>query len=355
MDPMISQRMVTVIFSFLVSLSLGWGLGLPGLVLANPQDQIPSPSLAPAVWQVALDGSGHFASIQDAIDQAASGDTILIKTGSYAEDVTVHSKDGLSIIGEGMDQVILTGKKRVGTLHIGKWPYGATNVTIQGLSVIQHGGLGVGIFNGSGVRLKQIRVNGMVFSQQVQDVQLEDCVIGESETTGIAFADSTGTLTGNIIYHNDHGVAIGGNSDVTLQRNVITRNLYEAVLLTDQSKARLIQNTLVQNGGGAAFQDDAQADVQGNIITNSAVGLLFFPGSRTTLAFNALYGNQDDYLMTGTPPTPVPERAGKTDVRLAPGFVNPEKGDFRLLADSSMIQVGAFPFLGALPPVLSHP
>jgi len=195
----------------------------------------------------------------------------------------------------------------------------------------------------------------MVFSQQVKNVQLEDCVIGESETTGIAFSDSTGTLTGNLIYRNDHGVAIGGNSVVTLQRNVITRSLYEAVLLTDQSKARLIQNTLVHNGGGAAFQDDAQADVQGNIITNSTVGLLFFPGSHTTLAFNSLYGNQGDYVMTGTPPRPVPERAGKTDVRLAPGFVNPDEGDFRLRADSAMIQVGAFSFLGALPPISSNP
>jgi nitrous oxidase accessory protein NosD len=354
MDYMISQRMAAIILSFLVSGFLAV-FGLSELVLANPQEQIPTQSLASAVWQVALDGSGHFTSIQDAIDQAASGDTILIKTGSYAEDVTVHSKVGLSIIGEGMDQVILTGKKRVGTLHIGKWPYGATNVTIQGLSVIQHGGLGVGIFNGSGVRLKQIRVNGMVFSQQVQDVKLEDCVIGESETTGVAFADSTGTLTGNFIYHNDHGVAIGGKSDVTLQRNIITRSLYEAVLLTDQSKGTLIQNTLVHNGGGVAFQDDSQADVQGNIISHSAVGVLFFPGSHTTLAFNALYGNKSDYVMTGTPPTPVPERAGKTDVLLAPGFVNPEQGDFRLRADSSMIRVGAFPFLGALPPVSSHP
>jgi len=127
------------------------------------------------------------------------------------------------------------------------------------------------------------------------------------------------------------------------------------VLMTDQSKARLIQNTLVQNGGGAAFQDDAQADVQGNIISRSAVGFLFFPGSHTTLAFNGLYGNQGDYVMTGTPPTPALNRAGKTDVQFTPGFVNPEKGDFRLQADSSMIQIGGFPYLGALPPVSSNP
>jgi len=354
MNHLLSLRMmIAVLLSFMSCFLVE--SGVQAVAPAFPQMPSSSQLLSSAVWQVALDGSGHFTSIQEAIDQAASGDTILIKTGTYAEDVTVHSKEGLSIIGEGMDQVILTGKKRVGTLHIGKWPYGATNVTIQGLSVIQHGGLGVGIFNGSGIRLIRIRVNGMVFSQQVQNVHLEDCVIGESETTGVAFADSTGILTGNVIDHNDHGVAIGGSSDVTLHRNVITRSLYEAVLMTDQSKARLIQNTLTHNGGGAAFHDEAQADVQGNIISHSAVGLLFFPGSQTTLAFNSLYGNQGNYVMTGTPPTPVPERAGKTDVTLAPGFVNPERGDYRLRADSPMIQVGTFPFLGALPPMSSHP
>jgi nitrous oxidase accessory protein NosD len=351
-----SQRLRRLFSRFFVFLFL-CALVEPSVsgAVALAQDPIPSESLASSVWQVALDGSGQFTSIQEAIDQSASGDIILIKSGTYAEDVTVHSKDGLSIIGEGMDQVVLTGMKRVGTLHIGKWPYGAQNVTIQGLTVIQHGGLGVGIFNGGGVKLQQVRVQGMVFSQQVQDIHLKDCVIGESETTGVAFADSTGTLTGNLIYHNDHGVAIGGNSDVTLERNVITRSLFEAVLMTDQSQARLIQNTLVHNGGGAAFHDDAQADVKGNIISQSSVGLLFFPKSRTTLAFNALYDNQKDYVMTGTPPTPVPERAGKTDVALSPGFVNPDEGDFRLKADSSLIKVGSFPFLGALPPVPANP
>ncbi len=306
------------------------------------------------VWQVAIDGSGHFTSIQEAIDQASSGDTILIKAGTYAEDVTVHSKERLSIIGESMDRVVLTGEKRVGTLHIGKWPYGAVNVKIEKLTVIQHGGLGVGIFNGSGVHLKDVRVKGMVFTQQVQDVTLEDCVIGESETTGVAFSDSTGTLMGNVIHHNDHGIAVGGRSEVVITRNVITQNLFEAILMTDQSKADLIQNTLVNNGGGAAFQDETHADVRGNIISNSKVGLLFHPKSHTQLAFNAFHANKGDYMLTGTPPTPTSERAGKTDLASPPGFVNPKEGDFRLRPDSSLLKIGDFPHLGALPPVSSN-
>ena len=174
-------------FFWIISLFL---LPVPERVLANPQVKEAPSSSGARVWQVALDGSGQFTLIQEAIDQATSGDTIAIKAGTYAEDVAVHSKEGLLIIGEGMDRVFLTGEKRVGTLHIGKWPYGATNVTIQGLTVMQHGGLGVGIFNGSGVHLKQIHVRGMVFSQQVQGVYIEDCIIGESETTGVAFTNN---------------------------------------------------------------------------------------------------------------------------------------------------------------------
>ena len=324
---------------------------LPEVVLAQAPSEEASKSSTSQVWQVAVDGSGQFTLIQEAIEQASSGDTILIKAGTYPEDVTVHSKENLNIIGEGRDRVFITGEKRVGSLHIGKWPYGATNVMIQGLTVTQHGGLGVGIFNGSGVHLKQIHVKGMVFIQQVQGVYLEDCIIEGSETTGVAFANSTGTLVGNTIRHSDHGVAIGGNSEVTLRHNVIAHSLFEAVLITGQSKATLVQNTLVRNGGGIAFRDGTVATVRGNVIGFSAVGLSFSAQSHTTLAFNALYDNQANYLLEGTPPTPIPERAGKTDVVLAPGFVNPQEDDFRLRHDSSLLHIGDFSYLGALPPL----
>jgi len=334
-----------------ISVAVGAFLFFPAGVVASSPVEIESTSSSSSVWQVASDGSGQFTSIQEAIDQSTSGDTLLIKAGTYPEDVTVHSKDGLMIIGEGMDQVFITGEKRVGSLHIGKWPYGATNVTIQGLTVFQHGGLGVGIFNGSGVHLKQIHVKGMIFSQQVQDVHIEDCIIGESETTGVAFANSSGVLTGNRIHHNDHGIALGGNSEVTLRHNVISHNLYEAVLMTDQAKATVIQNTLVRNGGGIAFHDKTEASVRGNIISYSNVGLLFSPDSHTTLAFNALSDNQGDYLLQGIPPIPSPQRAGKTDVTSAPGFVNPQEDDFHLRQDSSLLHHGEFSYLGALPPL----
>lgn len=304
-----------------------------------------------STWYVALDGSGHFTSIQEAIDQAQDGDTVFIRAGRYAEDVTVHSKEGLKVIGEGPDKVFLAGLKRVGTLHIGKWPYGATNVEIRGLAVEQHGGLGVGIFNGSGVTLKNLKVNGFVFGQQVQNVRIEHCVVGGSETTGIAFADSQATLIDNLIHDNDHGVSVGGTSIVYLERNIITRSLFEGVLVADQGKATLIQNTLVKNQGGVKFQDDATGKVAGNIIDGAQVGIAWSVRNTVSIAHNGLHHIDVNYRIDGQAGSPPVESRAFSDVYAAPKFVAPHHGDYRLQTDSPLLNVGEFSYLGALGPV----
>ncbi len=322
------------------------------LVLCGPSvlfAQEPGESREGSTWHVALDGSGHFTSIQEAIDQAQDGDTVFIRAGRYAEDVTVHSKEGLKVIGEGPEQVFLAGLKRVGTLHIGKWPYGATNVEIHGLTVQQHGGLGVGIFNGSGVTLKNLKIKGFVFGQQVQNVHIEDCVIGGSETTGIAFADSQATLIDNLIHDNDHGVSVGGTSIVRLERNVITRSLFEAVLVADQGKATLIQNTFVGNRGGVKFQDDATGRVAGNIIDQARVGVAWSVKNKVDIAHNGLHQIDVNYQIDGQAESAEPPAL--SDVYVPPKFVAPDRGDYRLQADSPLQHVGGFPYLGALGPV----
>lgn len=325
--------------------------GTSALLAQEPGESRERTSDSGSTWYVALDGSGHFTSIQEAIDQAQDGDTVFIKAGRYAEDVTVHSKEGLKVIGEGREKVLLAGLKRVGTLHIGKWPYGARNVEIRGLTVHQHGGLGVGIFNGEGVTLKNLKVDGFVFGQQVQNVYIEHCVVGGSETTGIAFADSQATLIDNLIHDNDHGVSIGGTSIVHLERNVITRSLFEGVLVADQAEATLIQNTLVKNRGGVKFQDDATGTVAGNIIDEAQVGIRWSVKNPVNIAHNGLHNIDVKYQVDGQAGAASLEPHVFSDVYIAPKFVAPHRGDYRLQADSPLLRIGEFPYLGALGPV----
>jgi len=307
---------------------------------------------SPRIIVVAFDGSGEFSSIQEAVDAAKKGDTVFIKPGQYRQDVTVHSKDQFKLVGAGRDKVVLLGRDDVvGVLHIGKWPYGATNIEISDMTINEHGGHAVGLFNGRGVTLKRLTINGMLFSQQVEDARIEECTIGGSETTGVQFADSQGVLLGNFIHDNDHGVNVAGKSNVKLERNIITRSLFEAVVVNDTAKAILISNTLVKNGGGAAFLGQSQSDVSGNVVGLNSVGFLVASTSRVTTSFNALYNNSDgDYMHAGNPNRPAPELKAQSDITADPFFVDPGHDDFRLRGDTPLVKVGIFPFLGALPP-----
>jgi Periplasmic copper-binding protein (NosD) len=331
-----------------VFLSLISALGFWGLSLAWADE---GPPLGPRTLVVALDGTGDYVSLQEAVDAAKKGDTVFVKAGHYHQDVTIHSKEKIKFIGAGVDQVTILGRDIVvGALHVGKWPYGATDIEISDMTITDRGGHAVGLFNGQGIVLRRIKINGLLFSQQVQNVQIEDCVIGGSETTGVQFADSEAVLIGNFIHDNDHGVSIAGKSNVRLERNVITRSLFEAVVVSDRARAVIVSNTLVKNGGGASFIGQSQSDVTGNVVGLNRVGFVIAPSSQTTTSFNAFYNRDGDYLRGGNPNQPAPELKAQSDITGDPHFVDPEHDDFRLRLDTPLLKVGHFPYLGALAP-----
>jgi len=322
------------------------GLWSIGLLWADE-----GPPLGPRTIVVALDGTGDFISLQEAVDAAKKGDTVFVKAGRYPQDVTIHSKEKIKFVGSGVDQVTILGRDIVvGALHVGKWPYGATDIEISDMTINDHGGHAVGLFNGQGLVLRRLKINGMLFSQQVHDVRIEDCVIGGSETTGAQFADSDAVLIGNLIHDNDHGVSIAGKSHVRLERNIITRSLFEAVVVSGQAHAVIVSNTLVKNGGGAAFLGQSQSDVMGNIVGLNRVGFVIAPSTQTTTSFNAFYNVEGDYLRMGDPNQPAPELQAPSDITGDPYFVDPGHDDFRLGIDTPLLKIGHFPYLGALGP-----
>jgi hypothetical protein len=334
---------------FVMCLILSVSLFLAEDGLAQPSV---SATMARGPIVVSLDGTGDFTSIQEAVDTAKPDDTVFVAPGSYPQDLTIHSKANLKIIGAGVDKVRLLGHgERVGVLHIGKWPYGAANVEISGMTIEEHGGHAVGIFNAKGITLRDLRVNGMLFGQQVQDVRIERCVIGGSETTGVLLADSQAVLVDNFIHDNDHGVNVAGKSEVRLERNVITRSLFEAVVVSDQAKAVLIRNTLVKNGGGAAFLGSSLSEASGNVVSFNRVGFVFAEGGQAKTSYNVLYNSESNYVRGGASNVPAPELQSLSDLVTDPRFVDVDLDDFRLRPDTSLINQGEFPYLGALPPL----
>ncbi|HET7057080.1 MAG TPA: right-handed parallel beta-helix repeat-containing protein, partial [Nitrospiraceae bacterium] len=133
--------------------------------------------------------------------------------------------------------------------------------------------------------------------------------------------------------------------------NVITRNLFEGVIVTDHAKVVLTSNTITKNGGGVAFLKTAQGEATGNVVGLNQVGFLIAPSSHPILSYNAVQNSEHNYIQAGDAPTPAPELKPETDITAAPQFVDPSRNDFHLTRDSRLVHVGKFPYLGALPPV----
>jgi hypothetical protein len=131
---------------------------------------------------------------------------------------------------------------------------------------------------------------------------------------------------------------------------VITRSLFEAIVVSDHAQALLVSNTLVKNGGGAAFLGQSKSDVTGNVVGLNRVGFLIASSSQTTTSFNALYNVDGDYLRAGSPNQPASELKAQSDIIGDPYFVDAGHDDFRLRLDTPLLKIGRFPYLGALAP-----
>ncbi len=80
-------------------------------------------------------GELSFATIQEAIDAASSGDTIVADAGTYAEDLSIlSSKTNLEIIGTGSSTI-----KGVGTNLVANYPQVVSNIEILASGVKLHG------------------------------------------------------------------------------------------------------------------------------------------------------------------------------------------------------------------------
>ena len=188
-------------------------------------------------WSVDGSGGADFTGIQDAINNASDGDTIIVHSGVYYENVYVNISVTLKGIGHPVVDARRCGKSVV-TLS-------ADGITVEGFNVTNGSWVGAGITISSS--------NNTITGNTV-------C---HSNNSGIAlFSSSNNTITDNNISNSGCGIGLlssGNNNDYgiglwfssnnnTITGNNVSNNNEEGILLFYSSNNSITGNTHVNDG-----------------------------------------------------------------------------------------------------------
>lgn len=146
--------------------------------------------------------------IQQGVDIASSGDTILVASGTYHENLTITKS--VFLVGENRTRTIIDGDGASNVISIN-----SDNVTIESLTITKS----VQRFNDVGIRVS--RRTGII----INDTEITNT------STGIALEFSSGgSFSGNIIANNTYAVNFLYSNNNVFSKNNVSDDLEGAIL-----------------------------------------------------------------------------------------------------------------------------
>ena len=246
-------------------------------------------------------GTGNYTSIQDAIDNASSGDTVFVYDDSspYYENVFVDKS--IDLIGENRNTTVIDGSIGGDTVYVS-----ADWVNISGFkirnSIIADAGIelhsnhsaitgnNISSNNWDGICLRYSNYNnisGNFFSQNKYSMSLYD--------------SGNNTISGNYLTYNDYGIALVTNShfNIISENNILGifgRVNNDLIYIGSDSN----NNTVTNNIGSDSFYgirnygSSSGNIISGNIITNCDCGISL-PLTSSSIVCGNMITNCDSY------------------------------------------------------------
>lgn len=183
--------------------------------------------------------------ISEAMMRARGGDTILVADGVYKEHVLIAP--GVAVMARSTFKSVIDGGGRGTVVTMGK------NSTISGFE-IRNGTIGV-FSNGAGSSIISCRIvknwqTGIIVVRQLP--KIEDNIIAFNRGSGFQGWDvrsTNATINHNsIAYNGNHGISIGGNSEMIFENNVVAHNeRFGIKILSNAERIQVSNNNFYRN------------------------------------------------------------------------------------------------------------
>ena len=217
----------------------------------------------------------EYATIQEAINHANSGDTIFVHKGTYYEHVVVNKS--VSLVGEDKDLTIVDGYENDSVILITD-----NNVTVEGFTIKESGNSPYD----SGIRVEHSSGN-IIKNNKIID-----------NFDGISFYYSVNNLvSGNIILNNSDGIFTYSSSNNMVLKNTMSSNSYDAIVLYYSVNNVVSGNIILNNYDGISFYYSVNNMVLENNFSNNYDGLgLYFSGNNL-VSGNTISNNYDGIIL----------------------------------------------------------
>jgi parallel beta-helix repeat protein len=217
-------------------------------------------------------GPGNYSKIQDAVDNASTGDIVFVYRGFYAENLCIRTS--IHLIGEENTSTVIDGGGYGTVVTIS-----ADNTILQGFTI---------------QNAKNDVLSAGVEISTANDVLVTGNIIQGNAGLGLyARGPSTSrtTIEKNTIQNNSYGIHLQDSPQATISANNISGN-GEGVYIIGSFESQLMNNIIVNRGIGLHFENSFGSRITGNWIVDNANGVYVFNSSEMTFEANTIRWNR---------------------------------------------------------------
>jgi len=261
----------------------------------------------------------NFGTIQDAIDEAEKGDTIIVAAGMYYENIRM--KDGLTLEGADVENTIISDSGMGAPRPIVEL---SCDCTLKGFTITGARGAGLGhavvVLSGSPKILNNIirgnsytaigihsqinkvnvRISGNIIygnggagvsslGVAVKIDVINNKIYGNNNLGVVALDGSTMFVKRNEIRENGVGIVAKTGGKAYVENNIIDNNKTVGVVVKEKGFVELRSNKLTRNGTPGINVDNSTANLYDNdIIENGTIGIYYKNKSKGIIEENEI-------------------------------------------------------------------